>query len=163
VWTSTRRISQTGARSRRPLRRSERFAGIALFTLIALACANPPLLLFPFTSHDALRQQLTTEPDRGGWAPDYPAFLEDVRTATRRGDSIALLVPRRTWNDGYSYAYFRASYFLAGREVLPIFDEAGNVLPQNLGRARYLAAWRVRPPRNWRVVMSTHRGTLLVR
>jgi hypothetical protein len=110
-----------------------------------------------------LRQRLTIEPDRGGWAPDFPAFLDDVRHATQRGDRVALLVPKRVWDDGYSYAYFRASYFLAGREVLPIFDEAGKVLPQNIARARYLAAWRVPPPRNWRVVMSSHRGMLLER
>jgi hypothetical protein len=168
VSISTRRISRTGALSTRPPLRStasriRRCFAIALFTAIALACARPQLLVFPFGDRASMQRRMTIEPDRGGWWPHYPAFLADVHDATRRGDSIALLVPPQKWDDGYSYAYYRASYFLAGREVLPLIDDLDRHWPQNESRARYLAVWRMPAPPGWRVVMQSHGGALLVR
>lgn len=102
-------------------------------------------------------------PDAGGWFPRYPAFLEEVADHTQRGDTIALVVPPKTWDGGYSYAYYRASYFLAGREVLPVVDADDRALPENLQRARYVAVWRMPPPAGWRVAWAAHGGALLAR
>jgi hypothetical protein len=102
-------------------------------------------------------------PDRGGWWPSYPAFLDELRSVTKPGDTIAVVVPPKTWDGGYSYAYYRASYFLAGRQVLPVVDDANRALPQNIAAAHYLAVWRAPVPPGWRVVWSGHRGALLVR
>jgi hypothetical protein len=165
VSTSTQPTSPTPAPSHRPRRSTaaRRFAGIALFALIAIACAQPELLKLPFVPHERFAETMTIQPDAGGWFPNYPAFLDDVRNRTMPGDAIALVVPPRTWDDGYSYAYYRASYFLAGREVLPVIDEAGRPLPQNFARARSVAVWRMPPPRGWRVAWHSHGGALLVR
>ena len=42
----------------------------------------------------------------------------------------------------YPYAYYRASYFLTGREVLPVIDpRTGEPIPANASAARYVAAF----------------------
>jgi hypothetical protein len=81
------------------------------------------------------------QPDRR--TPDYPAFLAEVARRTKPGQSIAIVVPMRYWNAGYSYAYYRASYFLAGRRVVPIVDSDDAVHPERLQEADFVAVWRV--------------------
>jgi hypothetical protein len=80
-------------------------------------------------------------PDRA-W-PDYPLFLQGVREHTRPGDTIAVIAPAMTWDGGYSYAYYRASYFLTGREVLPLVTPGNERLPQNFRAAKYIAVFGV--------------------
>jgi hypothetical protein len=98
-------------------------------------------------------------PDRA-W-PDYPVFLQGVREHTKPGDTIAIIVPAMGWETGYSYAYYRASYFLTGREVLPIVTPANARLPQNFRGAKYVAVFGVglRVPAD--VVWRGGRGALL--
>src|SRR5204862_7703310 len=74
--------------------------------------------------------------------PEYPRFLEGVRAHTQSGDSIAVVVPTFDWDRGYSYAYYRASYFLTGREVLPLSDSENHLQLLNFRSAKYIAAWR---------------------
>lgn len=90
---------------------------------------------------EPLRRGFEEYPDPG--TTQYPQFLEGVAKATRPGVRIAILVPMRRWDDGYSYAFYRASYFLAGREVLPLVWRDDRLLRENFDRAEYLAAWRV--------------------
>jgi hypothetical protein len=97
-----------------------------------------PLLKLPFVDRAPMEHALLAYPD-GQW-PQYPRFLAEVREHTRPGDSIALVVPARRWEGGYSYAYYRASYFLAGREILPVVNEQDEPIPANLHGARYVAA-----------------------
>ena len=80
-------------------------------------------------------------PDRR--TPEYPAFLAEVARRTKPGQSIAIVVPMRHWDAGYSYAYYRASYFLAGRRVVPLVDPDDRVHPERLREADFIAAWRV--------------------
>src|ERR1051325_2786429 len=54
--------------------------------------------------------------------PQYPQFLEGVRAHTQDGDTIAIVAPTLDWDGGYMYAFYRASYVLSGREVLPLAD-----------------------------------------
>lgn len=93
--------------------------------------------------------------------PGFEAFLTEARSRTKRGDSIALLVPMREW-DGYSYAYYRASYVLAGREVLPLLDPQNRVHAENLAAADYLLMWRTqaRVP-DFEVAWTSADGALL--
>ena len=79
----------------------------------------------------------------GAWYPQYPRFLEALREHTVDGQTMALVVPAKQWERGYSYAYYRASYFLAGREVLPIVGPDDRPIPENVARAPMLAAWHV--------------------
>jgi hypothetical protein len=101
---------------------------------------QPLFLKLPFTGREELRAIFTGFPDRT--APQYPSFLEEVREATPPGAPVALVVPMRRWDEGYSYAYYRASYFLAGRHVLPIVGDRDQLIPESIDRALYIAAWR---------------------
>jgi hypothetical protein len=96
------------------------------------------LLILPFVDRSPIERAMLAYPD-GQWL-QYPRFLDEVRARTKPGDSIALIVPARRWEGGYSYAYYRASYFLAGREVLPVVNEQDQPIPQNVHGARYIAA-----------------------
>ena len=131
-----------------------------LFVGLALLTPNPGLFRIALANRAAMHAAMTRYPDRG-WE-GYPLFLEGVRAHTKRGDSIALIVPPPRWDDGYSYAYYRASYFLAGREVLPLIDRDDVPLRDNFNRAKYVAVWR-RDVRGPRVLWSGDGGTLLER
>lgn len=94
---------------------------------------------------------------------DYPAFLAAIRSATHNGDTIALLVPARRGSNDYSYAYFRASYVLAGREVLPVIDDHGRIIAGNVSAAQFVAAWHGRLASNRRLIWRGHGGELFAR
>jgi hypothetical protein len=113
---------------------------IALAAIVAM-CIDPRLLLMPFVDRAPYARALEGYPDRQ-W-PLYPRFLEGVHAHTRPGDTIALIVPAMRWDNGYLYAYYRACYFLAGREVLPLVDPQNNKLQQNFRNARYVAVFGV--------------------
>lgn len=134
---------------------------VVLFAALAVLAVNPSLFRVALANRAAMHQTMTRYPDRG-W-DQYPAFLEGVRAHTAPGDSIALIVPAMRWDGAYSYAYYRASYFLAGREVLPLVDR--NDVPQraNLARAKYVAVWRRTMQAPLRTVWSGDGGTLLER
>lgn len=117
---------------------------VAIVLFVALAVLSIDFDLFRFALHyKAMQGVMSVYPDRG-WS-SYPQFLESVRARTKRGDSIALVVPNARWDRGYAYAFYRASYYLAGREVLPVLDRDDVPQPQNLARARYVATFGRRP------------------
>ena len=118
------------------------------------------VISLPFADRSAIADMFGRYAD-GAWWPEYPRFLEEVRARTHDGDSIAILVPTRHWDGGYSYAYYRASYFLPGREVLPLVTPQDAIVPQNFRRAGYVAIWRMQPPQGGRVVWSGSGGVLM--
>lgn len=138
-----------------------RTLALAAFITIALVCLNPVLLRVPFEDRAAMHEAFTVFPDRGIWYPNYVRFLEQVRQQTRRGDTIAIAAAVPRWNDGYSYAYYRASYFLAGREVLPVVTPLDQFVPDNLARAQYIALWRAQVRAQRPVVYRGFDGVLL--
>jgi hypothetical protein len=115
---------------------------LALLCLLAIIGfrINPTLLSLPFRDRRPLAAAMLLYPDER-W-PQFPRFLNGVRSQTRDGDSIALIFPIMNWNAGYADAYYRASYFLSGREVLPLITSDDHPHPENLRNARYVAAWR---------------------
>jgi hypothetical protein len=131
---------------------------IALAAIVVM-CIEPGLLMMPFIDRAPYARELDGLPDRQ-W-PRYPRFLEGVRAHTRPGDTIAIVFPTMGWEAGYSYAYYRASYFLSGREVLPLVDPQDGRLPQNFREARYVAAFgaTLRAPAD--IVWRGEGGTLL--
>lgn len=133
---------------------------LALFVAAVATTVDLQLLRFVFLHYGELRQQSA---DPGVWQPDYPRFLEQVRARTKPGDTIAIVVPPVRWDDGYSYAYYRASYFLAGREVLPVVSPLDTVVGENLERAQYVALWRRLPGGTRPVLWRGHGGVLLGR
>jgi len=132
---------------------------VCLVAIVGLR-VNPFLLQLPFIDRTALAEEKRMYPDRR-W-PLYPRFLDRVRETTKDGDAIALMFPIMNWNGGYSDAYYRASYFLAGREVLPLLTWDERFHPENLHQARYIAAWAVNvQPRDTSVVWRAEGGQLL--
>lgn len=87
--------------------------------------------------------ELTEAPDRA--APGYAAFLREVRNRTPEGARVAIVVPMRRWSGGYEYAYYRASYALTAREVIPLVDRDDAAHLERLRGADYVAAWRMSP------------------
>jgi hypothetical protein len=82
--------------------------------------------------------------------PTDPAvlqFFENIRSRTEPGDEIGLLM---AWpHEGWSYTYWRGSYALAGRRVLPPLNDyestdAGTVATwqKGFGDERYAIVWR---------------------
>lgn len=138
-----------------------RIVASAVFLIIVLLTIEPTMFRLPLADRSALAAAMERAPDRD-WYPQYPLFLEEVRRRTAKGSTIALVVPVRKWEYGYGYAFFRASYFLAGRELLPILTADDRPLIESFRRARYLAAWGVNA-RGGRVVWSGHGGVLLER
>jgi hypothetical protein len=132
---------------------------LVVFVALDLVAINPTLFRVALANRAAMHRTMTLYPDRGWDA--YPGFLEQVRALTKPGDSIALVVPASHWDGGYSYAYYRASYFLAGREVLPVVDSGDVPQPENFARAKYVAAWRRSVSVPLRTVWSGEGGTLL--
>jgi hypothetical protein len=130
---------------------------LALAALVA-ASVEPRLLLIPFVDRGAEAKALAAFPDRQ-W-PRYPRFLEGVRARTSPGDTVAIVVPVMDWDQGYSYAYFRASYFLTGRRVLPLIDPRNGALPESFAAARYVAAFDATLAVPAEVVWSGEGGTL---
>ena len=133
-----------------------RTACIALFAAIVILSVDPPLFVLALQDRAGRRELLTRRADPH---PELVRFLEGVRAHTRRGDSIVLLLPVRD-AERYSAAYFRASYHLAGRVVLPAIGEDGSIHRGNIAEAKYVAGWRVGYP--GRIVWSGE-GGLLVR
>ena len=135
---------------------------LVVFVALAIISISTDAIVFKvaFSNRAEMHRVFTAYPDRG-W-DEYPRFLADVRAHTQPGDSIAIVVPAMRWDDAYSYAYYRASYFLTGREVLPLVRRDDASLPQNFGRAKYIAAWRRSVKDATRhVVWSGDGGTLL--
>ena len=138
-----------------------RIACVVFVALVVISISTDAIVFkVAFSNRAEMHRVFNGYPDRGWDA--YPQFLEDVRAHTKPGDSIALVAPSMRWDVGYSYAYYRASYFLTGREVLPLVWRDDAPLPQNFGRATYIAAWRRNvQDATRRVVWSGDGGTLL--
>ncbi len=134
---------------------------IVAFAAIVVAGIDPYLLSMPFADRAALAPLFDRYADRS-WQ-QYAQFLRDLREHTQPGQRIVVIVPATTWDGGYSYAYYRASYFLAGREVLPLFDDASRAHPENLRGADLVAAWRARVPLTHRTLVWRGDGGVLVR
>ena len=139
----------------------QRIFALAILLALVILRVEPRLLGVPF-DRARLAGVYARFADRL-W-PDYPRFLEGVRAHTQSGDTIAVVVPTLNWDSGYSYAYYRASYFLTGREVLPLSDSENHLQLLNFRQAKYIAAWRTPVPQaHFTVVWSGAGGVLLRR
>ncbi|HEY4642795.1 MAG TPA: hypothetical protein VII75_15745 [Thermoanaerobaculia bacterium] len=136
-----------------------RLLQILCLAAIVVSAVSSHLLQLPFIDRGPAARELARYPDH--FWPDYPLFLTGVREHTKPGDTIAIIVPRMSWEGGYSYAYYRASYFLTGREVLPLLTRDNVRLQQNFRAAKYIAVFGVglRAPAD--VVWRGGRGALL--
>lgn len=93
----------------------------------------------------ALRALWTEAPFRR--IPGLRAMLLEVEARTNPGDRVLLWTPHRPWQGGYGYAFRRAQYVLAGRDVIPLLDRARDVVDErSIDRAQYVACWPSCPP-----------------
>lgn len=134
---------------------------IAVLAIFALRI-DRRLVSLPFIDREPISLAFAARADRL-W-PQYPRFLEGVRQHTSMGDSIAIIVPSLDWDHGYSYAYYRASYILAGREVLPVATSDRRLEPGNFRRAKFVAVWgREDVPLGHRAIVWQGEGGVLSR
>ncbi|HET7711514.1 MAG TPA: hypothetical protein VFL80_06255 [Thermoanaerobaculia bacterium] len=140
-----------------------RHLSLLAFLLIVVASTDYSVVYRLLFRYDALRSTLRQAADPSPWFPEYIRFLGEVRRKTAPGDSIALAVPALHWEYGYSYAYYRASYLLAGREVLPLITPNDRFLPDNLSAADRVAAWQSRVLADRPALWKGHGGVLLGR
>ena len=72
--------------------------------------------------------------------PGYDRFLGEAARHIEPGKRVAVLVPKR-WETGYAYAYYRASYALAGCRVIPLVDPDDAISLERIDGADYVVAW----------------------
>jgi len=89
----------------------------------------------------------------------YELFLREVARRTAPGQTIAILVPDRRWLRYYSERYYRASYVLAGRRVIPLLSRDDAMHPDRLRHADLIAAWGVEVP-DHELLWRAHGGAL---
>jgi hypothetical protein len=130
---------------------------VLLFGTILCGGFEPSYLRFLFGHRTAA----LPEPDRR--TAEYPRFLEGVAARTSPGQSIVVIAPMRYWRSGYGYAYYRASYFLAGRRAIPILDDDDGVRRERLQQADFIAVWRMEELPGYEVVWRGHGGALMRR
>jgi hypothetical protein len=119
------------------------FAALALAAVVATRI-EPAYLGMLFGDRDARTRAFVPIID-ARW-PQYAGFIEGVRAHTAPGDTIAIVTPDSEPREAYPFAYYRASYYLAGREVLPVIDPQGGApIPQNRAAARYIAVFGEAP------------------
>lgn len=144
-------------------RRPTLFDVVAGAALVMLAAGSLKPFYFQMLTRDRAPARIALSRVAFGKMPGYENFLEEVRARTAPGDTIALVVPMTEWN-GYSWAYYRASYVLAGRRVLPLLDPSNRAHPENLAAAVYVAAWEAAPrDASLSVIWETPGGALLRR
>lgn len=134
---------------------------LAACALLILIAVHPEFIALPatFFRWAELQRTLSARPN-GSW-PQYPLFLEGVHAHTQRGDRIGIAVPGMRSAETYLYAFYRAGYLLADREVLPIFY-GEKFRADTLAKADYVAAWQTAAPPG-RVVWAGSGGVLVGR
>lgn len=133
-----------------------RVLAIAAFASLLATTIQPEL--FRVAAGDRAAEARAVDTERA-W-PGYGAFLDGVREHSRPGDRIALAFPATRWDRQYDQAYYRASYVLAGREVLPLMDRDNRPLRQNVREADLVAVYRG-TMRGAQVVWAAQSGSLV--
>lgn len=89
---------------------------------------------------------------------DYAVFLHEVAAHTQPGETILLVAP---W---YEYPFYRASYLLPDRRVIPLLERDERPRPERLRDASTVAVWRMpKPEGSFVTVWSGAEGMLLRR
>lgn len=128
------------------LLRADRIRGglyAGLLAVMLIGGFEPFFLRIFFADRAAASATLTEGPDLA--APGYAEFLREVRERTPADARVAIFVPMRQWSGGYEYAYYRASYALVPREVIPLVDPDDEAHLERADEADYVAAWRMTP------------------
>ena len=121
------------------------FAAACLLSLILLVESFSPNYLSVLTAdRGRMAAALTARPDVQ--APGYRRCLDRAGELTPRGASVAVLVPWRRWDPAYAYAYYRATYLLTGRRVVPLLDRHHVPHLERLRTSEWVVSWQVPLP-----------------
>jgi hypothetical protein len=91
-----------------------------------------------------MRAMLTELPYRK--LAGFRRFLLEVDRTTPRGARIAICLPFTGWESGYGYGYYRASFLLPGKQVVPLLrPDADLPAPGNVAVADFVACWHGAP------------------
>ena len=114
--------------------RAARIASVVALAMIVIGGFEPFYLRIFTVDGASMRAAFTELPYRK--MPGLRQLLIGADARTPPGARIAICVPFTEWDGGYGYAYYRASYLLPGKQVVPI-DHAGD--------ADFVVCWHVRP------------------
>lgn len=139
--------------------RSPRFIlGGVLFAALLYVGLQPLYARFLFIDRDPWATMLSTFPDRR--TPTYPALVARAAEVIPTGASVAVIYPTLEWHRGYSYAYFRAQYFLSGRRIIPLGWPTGRQ-EERLDDAEWVIVFSAVPPDGeWTVVYEAPDGRI---
>jgi len=142
----------------RPLR----IAAYAVLAMLVIGGFEPYYVRVLGADAARTRAAMTELPYRK--LPGFRRLLVDADRSTPRGARIAIALPYAEWEGGYGYGYYRASFLLPGKQVVPLLP------PSNLRFADYVLAWHARPAdvdalqrRGFVPLWTTGDGTLLKR
>jgi len=91
-----------------------------------------------------MRAMLTELPYRK--LTGFRRFLMQVDRTTPHGARIAICLPFKGWESGYGYGYYRASFLLPGKQVVPLLRLGADVpAPGNVAVADFVACWHEVP------------------
>jgi hypothetical protein len=117
-----------------------RLAAAAAFLLILIGGFEPFYLRIFGIDRVRMEASFAEMPFRK--IPGLQAFLQGVDAHTPAHARIALWLPFRQWEGGYGYGYYRASYLLPGKQVVPLLAlHEDRLALTNLAGADYLASF----------------------
>jgi len=136
----------------RPLR----IAAYAVLAMLVIGGFEPHYVRVLTADAARTRAAMTELPYRK--LPGFRRLLVGVDRSTPRGARIAIALPFADWEGGYGYGYYRASFLLPGKQVVPLLP------PSNLRFADYVVVWKGKPAIDGFVPLwTTSDGTLLKR
>jgi hypothetical protein len=133
-------------------------AAMLLFAALVGFGLRPFYVTFLLADREGWARRLEQFPDRR--APGYVELLREAGARIPDGARVAVVFPTLDWPGGYSYAYYRAQYILAGRVVVPLswFDRPR---PERLSEAEYTVVYRTAPPAGrWTVLFQNADGAV---
>lgn len=135
---------------------------LAVVVLCAICVAAVPwrLLEFVWRNGSNLSEVLASSIDRR--MPGFSDFASEVRARTKPGEKIAIAVPANDW-EGYAFAYYRASYLLSGRVVLPLIDPLSRPVAKNWHDAQVIAIYQLPPPESEPAPVWQGKGGAIIR
>ena len=133
---------------------------LAALLLVLAGGFQPYYVRLLLDGTSSLRAVLVELPYRR--APGLRELLVRARDLSEPGERIVVLAPADRWGGaggGYRYVYGRAMYALAGRQVLPLIDDAER--PVTHSREADLAlVWHARIPPEYRVLFRNEDGAV---
>lgn len=133
-------------------------AAVLLFAALVGVGLRPYYARFLLSGREQWGRYLEEFPDRR--APGYAELLRAADGLIPSGARVAVVFPTLDWPRGYSYAYYRAQYLLAGRVVVPLswFDRPR---PERIAEAEYVVVYRTAAPAGrWDVLFENGDGAI---